>query len=476
VAAGSVGIIGAGAITQRDDDPESLDELNLMAAAVRAAERDADRSLASDVDVIMVPQGSWPHANPAGALGALVGADHARTVLAQIGVLQSTMVGRAVELVASGSARSVLVAGGEARSRQRRAALGAGASIARDADGTWPAPDETWSPSADILSPVEIERGLVVPAAQYALLDSAMRIAAGQSLGEHRRDVARLWARSSEIAADNPLAWSRQPRSVEDIDLPSATNRPMAYPYNKWHCSQWNVDQAAALFIGSLPDGSGVHIRSVTESNVMVPVVERDRLDQSPGFAAAWAEASAGSGLDIDEIDLIELYSCFPAAVRIQAAELAVPSGRDVTVTGGMTFGGGPLNNFVLQALAAVSAAIRAGRGRTALVTSVSGMLTKQGCVVLADHAGPAARLIDVSDQVTPSRRVVSDAVRGPATVVSYTVAYEQLAATSVTAIVEDDAGQRTVAVSHDADLAARVVIEELGGATVSVTGDAFTV
>ena len=34
-----------------------------------------------------------------------------------------------------------------------------------------------------------------------------------------------------------------------------------------------------------------------------------------------------------DEVDLIELYSCFPSAVRVQQRELAIPLDRTPTVT-----------------------------------------------------------------------------------------------------------------------------------------------
>jgi acetyl-CoA C-acetyltransferase len=37
----------------------------------------------------------------------------------------------------------------------------------------------------------------------------------------------------------------------------------------------------------------------------------------------------------------VDLYSCFPSAVQIAAAEIGCPTQRDLTVTGGLTFAGG---------------------------------------------------------------------------------------------------------------------------------------
>ncbi len=65
----------------------------------------------------------------------------------------------------------------------------------------------------------------------------------------------------------------------------------------------------------------------------------------------------------------------------MQARELglALDDPRGLTVTGGMTFAGGPLNNYVLQAMVALTDLLRADPSAIGLSTSVSGMLTKQG-------------------------------------------------------------------------------------------------
>ena len=79
------------------------------------------------------------------------------------------------------------------------------------------------------------------------------------------------------------------------------------------------------------------------------------------------------------DVARFELYSCFPIAVRVQARELGVAPGRRLTVSGGMAFAGGPLNNFVFQSLVRMVEALRRDRRGAGMVTAVSGMLTKQG-------------------------------------------------------------------------------------------------
>ena len=83
------------------------------------------------------------------------------------------------------------------------------------------------------------------------------------------------------------------------------------------------------------------------------------------------AQAQAADRMPVHGIDHVELYSCFPAAVRVQQRELGIPLSRRVTQTGGMTFGGGPLNNFVIQSWVKMVERLREDQGSRGLVTAV---------------------------------------------------------------------------------------------------------
>ena len=98
-------------------------------------------------------------------------------------------------------------------------------------------------------------------------------------------------------------------------------------------------------------------------------------------------------------------------------------------------------------------------------------MLTKQG-VSLWSSEPPrdAFHFGDVSDDTareSPSVEVVEEA-RGDATIVSYTVVYPGEAGVLV-ALVEMDAGPRTIVATADPDLVSRAVSEELCGARAVV-------
>src|SRR5262245_9192060 len=96
-------LAGAAAITQREDDPERAREpLALMADALeRAAQEAGSLALLARADVIRVPRGFWDYADPARALAERFGAARARTSLAEIGVLQTTLLGAAAGDIAT---------------------------------------------------------------------------------------------------------------------------------------------------------------------------------------------------------------------------------------------------------------------------------------------------------------------------------------------------------------------------------------
>ena len=104
----------------------------------------------------------------------------------------------------------------------------------------------------------------------------------------------------------------------------------LAFPYTKAHNSQWNVDQAAGLVFTSVETARAAGVPrerwifpwSVAESNHMVVLGERRALHRAPGFAHAGARVLEHAGRKSDEIDHLELYSCFPSAIRVQCRDI----------------------------------------------------------------------------------------------------------------------------------------------------------
>jgi acetyl-CoA C-acetyltransferase len=475
-------LVGAAALQQRCDDPLAAREpLELMAAALEEAARDAGaRALLARADSIRIPRGFWDYPDPGRALAERFGCPGARTSLAEIGVLQTTLLGAAVRDVAEGRADVVLVAGGEARHRAQRARqLGIEAPLAKLPAR---APDEVLRPHAEIVSPLELAVGLGSPVSQYAVIENALRHAEGQSPDAHRDAVAALQARASAVAVHNPDAWDRTAHAAAEIRGGGAKNRMLAFPYTKLHTSQWNVDQAAGFVLCSLETARALGLDAkrfvfplaVADSNHMVPLAARRELARVPGFRHAGLRVAEHVGLALNRARHLELYSCFPVAVRCQARELGIDEAGPLTLTGGMTFAGGPLNHFTFQALAKLAAVLRADPGSTGLLTAVSGILTKQG-VSLWSTEPPAGgfAFFDVSEETAREQPPVPlvEAEDGPARCASYTVLYDGDRPTSTAFVCDLRGGRRTLAASPDPALAELAMREELCGRAVRLAG-----
>ena len=170
-------LVGVGSITQHGDDrdpAELLEPVDLMVAAVRAAAEDAQApGLLSAVELIAVPKGIWGYGDPGRFVAERIGASAStRTVLAEVGILQQTVIDQACAAIAAGELEVAVVCGGEARNRAVRAARAG--TEAGEADAPGP-PDELQIPAGEIITGVEIERDLAVPAHQYALVESVLR-------------------------------------------------------------------------------------------------------------------------------------------------------------------------------------------------------------------------------------------------------------------------------------------------------------
>lgn len=474
-------LVGVAAISQRREDPrEAREPLELLVAAFeRAADDAGSRALLARADRIAAPRGFWDYPDPCRAAAERFGAVGARTEIAEIGVLQTTLLGRAAAAIAAGEADVVLVGGAEARHRAQRAKQ---AGVPAPITKLPPAPADTvLRPHGPILSAAEIRAGLLQPVTQYAMVENALRAAEGLSIEAHRSQVASLWAGFAAVARQNPEAWRRDGPDAAAL-LDPARNPMQAFPYGRLHVSQWNVDQAAGLVFCSAATARSLGIArekwvfplAVADANHMLPCTERAALARCAGFAHSGRRALERADLEPADVAHRELYSCFPVAVRLQLRELGIADGRPPTVTGGMAFAGGPLNHFTFQALVRLAGILRADRGSAGYLSAVSGILTKQGASVWSSEPGPRPFAFDdVSEATardTASVPLVEDAA-GDATVATYTVLRDRTSAPYTVLLCDLPDGRRTLARSADPELAARGESEELCGRPVCLAG-----
>ena len=478
-------LVGIGIVEQREDDPGlALEPIALMIDAVRRAGADAGvtAELAA-VEQVLVPQGLWSYGDPARMIADAIGADSACTVYAKLGIMQQTLIDDACLGISRGELDMAVVVGGEARYRGLKAEI-AGTQAAETANTA--TPDIVMEPDEELYHEVEIAALGHMPVGYYAIMESAFRAANGWSIAQHRDRLAALYSRFSEIAAANPHAWKREALPPEAIRNASQRNKMLAFPYTKLHNSSWNVDQAAALLFCSaeradalgIPRSQWVFPLASAESNYMLSLAQKRELHRLPGARIAGQQALSLADLTVADIDFVELYSCFPIAVEIYAAELGLPESIDWTVTGGMPFAGGPLNNFVLQSTARMAQVLRQAPARNALISSVSGFMTKQSFAVWSS-AEPTRgfQFEDVTEAVraewAPCK--VVESYTGAGRILGYTVLYQGGKPQRAVAVLEVSDDSHTVALSEDEATMNAMQQDEYCGQVVTVADNRFT-
>ena len=478
-------VVGVGVASQQLDEPGAgAEALELMITAASSAGADSGAAgILREVQCVAVPHGTWAYTDPGRAIATRIGAPGARSVLVQAGIPQQTLFNDAHAAIRDGALDVALIVGGEA-TRRATLARRAGMTVIDSVQDT--APDEFRVPTGEIITRIEIEGGIASVVAPYALIDSALRHAEGRTVDEHRDDIARLWAGFNTVAGQFPHAAFPEPRDAAFLREPSERNRPFAFPYNKWHCAQMNVDQAAAILVCSLDAAIRLGVEPdqivfplvALESSFMLPISKRREIHRWPGMEVLGEAAAAHLGHPLSDIELVEIYSCFPAAVRVQQRALGLPVDGVPTITGGEPFAGGPVNNFVLQVTAAMIERLRVERAAKGMVSTVSGILNKPGLAVYAAEPGNAPLLLDdlaeAAEHATDAAEPIAG-YRGPARVAACTVSYDGMNPAKCTVIADTPDTKRCVATADDPVLARRATNEELIGTTISIDGTSFT-
>ena len=99
---------------------DHVDPTELMTRAVFAAADDAgSRLLLGQVQQIAIPRGTWSEKNPGSVIAQRIGAGEARTIIADVGVPQQTLISRTLEAIRGGRLSVAVVVGGERRLLRR---------------------------------------------------------------------------------------------------------------------------------------------------------------------------------------------------------------------------------------------------------------------------------------------------------------------------------------------------------------------
>lgn len=449
-------IIGVGQINDRPTEPaQGLDPVALMAASLKLAEADAGAALLADADYLgVVQQISFRELTEVPeAVAASVGARPA--MLYQThgpnGDSPVMLLNEAANLIGAGECRIALVCGAEAL--RTAAALRATAQPGKRLDATREA--------ATRCKPSYAQRyGLVAPVDVYPLYENAMRARTGQSFAEAQAESGAIWSRYSEVAAANEHAWIRKSASAEEIVTASENNRPIAFPYTKLQVANSSVNQGAGFIVTSVGEArrrgiaqaKWIYVGNGAAAHEADSPLRRDRYDRSRSMEVSILRTLELNGVTADSLDRVELYSCFPCIPKMARRIIGWPVERPATVFGGLTFGGGPIGNYMGHAIASMVDVLRAEPG-TGLLFANGGYATHNHSIVVSSGPIPAAsfpRSYDYQAEADVLRDPIPELDRdytGQAAIESFTVLYGRDGAPRrgvVVALTPD--GKRTLA------------------------------
>ena len=459
-------------------------ELMLDALTLAAADAGVPHLLAEADSIDAVNVVSWSYDDLPGLLAARLGARPRHQHYSPVGGHQpARLLDDAAARIARGESRIALIVGGEA---QASTGLLAKAGVDPVAEGGWsaqPGGPPGFAPKL-LGSPYAQASGLLFPTRVYPLFENRLRYELGQTPAEATAWSAQLYAEFSRVAAVNPAAWNPVVRNAAEIATPGPDNRMVCEPYPLSMNAMPHVDQAAAVIVTSLA--------TARELGVAVPVyvwggagaeesasfLERDGFGSSPAMGSAFGRALDAAEVSADELSCVDVYSCFPVVPKLACLTLGLSRDASLSVTGGHSAFGGPMNTYTLFSVVALTQRLRAEAG-VALVHGNGGFVSYQHAVVLGAQPHPHGYVgqpepVMMTPTAAPALAPVTD---GVVTVETATVEYDRNAAPATGFLIgRTPDGHRVAAQTAPGDTASAGLLSlvhgEIIGRRVQLTVD----
>ena len=452
-------IIGVGELLDRGCDP-ALEPVEMLVRCIQSAAADAGGAgWIRHIDSIrIVCSMTWPYCDLPGLLTSKLRIQHrAEAIPGPIGGESPVrMLVDCAADIATGQCDVAILCGAEAIKTLMQA-------MARGSTPAWSdrQPHAKRLSGDDFVTPLCARYGLSAPTTVYPVYENALRRAWGLSHEEAQAESGLIWANMSRAASQNAYAWSGKPMSVHDIITPSENNRPIGFPYTKFQVAQNGVNQGAAVLLthreaalaAGIPAQRLVYVWAGAGTHEPYDLLARDRFDHAPALECAIRRTLEINRLTAQQIDLFELYSCFPIVPKLARRVLNLPAEQTLSVAGGLTFFGGPGNNYMTHGITAMVRELRAGNGRMGFLYGNGEFLTKHHCAVIATDPPPQevqVHNLDEQSEFEATYGKVPQLVEiysGPATVESYTVTFTKNAKVDrLIVIARTPDGKRTLA------------------------------
>ncbi|MEP5763608.1 MAG: hypothetical protein ABJ308_03410 [Halieaceae bacterium] len=481
-------LVGAGQHVEREVSASS--PMQIAAAAAQAAvDACGGNAVADAIDTIAVIKifsdsaRMWETTlgrsnNPPQSIASRIGANPDSRIYSETGgnSPQSLLMEFFADLQ-SGKRSMVLLAGSEAIKNQR-------AAERQGLDYDW---NEEFAENLEdrgfgtfVANNQERFNGMVMPIYYYIIIEEARRQKLGLSREEYLAQLGQQQAAFSAIAAQNPYSQFPGAQSAEEI----LAADPLTHLYTKRMVAQDSVNQGAALLLTTvgkarelgIPESNWVFMHGAAEG-MEVDLTIRPDPSTSEMATRVVDKALAMAGKSVQDISLIDIYSCFPCAVLAVSDHLGLPAdgSRDLTLTGGLPYFGGPGNNYSTHGLAEMWSQIRARPEQFAFIHTNGGVLSKHASGVFSCQPSDvdwSSADTYIDQDSLPRKEQIENPETG--TVMAYTVNYHKGQPVQGIVLCETEDGKRFVSCSKLEDQAtvAEMLEREAAGREVSITAD----
>jgi acetyl-CoA C-acetyltransferase len=424
---------------------DAREPAQLIADAIRQAATDANLNKLPEIDALhIVRLLSWKYTNPAFTVASILGIKtQMHGITPHGGNMPQLLVNKLALEIQRGELDIAIVAGGEASNSRARA-------YRENATLNW-SESAADTPSANSIiddaamsNDAEIARKIVLPIQIYPMFESAIRSQAGRDIDQHEQLISKLWSRFSNVATTNRFAWSNTALTAEQVRTVTPKNRMIGLPYRKVMNSNNQVDMAAALIICSvakatqlgIPREKWIFPLAGTDCHEHYYISNRFSFAETPAIKLGGEMVCELAEKSLNEVSLVDLYSCFPSAVQLGAQSLGLSLNQQLTITGGLSFAGGPWNNYVMHAIATMMTKLRHAdnSSRTGFIWANGGYATKHSFGIYSTtppkdgykHGSPQTTVDKLAKRELATPEQAESSSAGKATIEAFTVMHDR--------------------------------------------------
>ncbi|KAK5230733.1 hypothetical protein LTR47_007288 [Exophiala xenobiotica] len=416
-------IVGVGDIVNRSTSIETAFEpLQLITESIGKALEDTgldggkQAELQAAIDSLdVVRSWTWPYDDLPGDISRKLGVNprHKFYTTEHGGNKPAKLLDEAARRISKGQTKVAVVTGGEAL-----ASLTACAAAKQLPPPGWTKTKENLTQvfkatGRDRGTHLGQVQGITDPIQIYPLYENGFRAHRGQAPSDNHQESAQLYADFAKVAEKQLYAWNygKPAKTKEEIATVTKRNRMICLPYPLLMNAFNTVNLAAACILTSttyaeqlgIPQTKWIYALGGAGTQDADNFWERPNYYSSPAIERSLDVGLKVSGLEKEDIDLYDFYSCFPIVPKLAAAHLNLPlkntskgdgGNKPLTLLGGLTSFGGAGNNYSMHAITEMTRQLRNGKGkgkgkgkserRNGLILANGGWVTYQHVICLS--------------------------------------------------------------------------------------------